>query len=103
MIADSVQGWLTIFFQAVTALGVAVGLPVTYRASVAARHEARGAKAAAIDSTAAIVSVGAKVEGVHLEMNSMKDALVDAEKRASDAAGEKRGIAIGKSQAGTQS
>jgi hypothetical protein len=42
--------------------------------------------------------IAAKVEQVHLATNSMKDALVAATASASDAAGEKRGIEIGRAE-----
>jgi hypothetical protein len=68
-----------------------------------ARHEAvsaaREAAAHAREAVAEIKNVSDRVEEVHVATNSMKDALVLATAAASDAAGEKRGIAIGKAEA----
>lgn len=46
-----------------------------------------------------LVATNNRMESIHHEMNSMKDALVLAEKEASERKGEKAGIAIGEAQA----
>jgi hypothetical protein len=94
----NVQSWLLTVFQGVTAVGVVYGIWInieTRRQAVAA------AQVAAAHALAAVM----EIKNVSHEMNSMKDELVAskvaegvAKSEAADAAGEKRGIEMGRAE-----
>jgi hypothetical protein len=106
MSGEIVQSWLGTFFQAVTAVGVMYAIWTgvqAKRAAVWAAHQAEDAAVAAAkhanENVTALGQVAENVQKIEIATNSMKDALIHTTAIASDLAGERRGIEIGRAAA----